>query len=145
MLWEESWKPIFPKCKGMKSKPAAKGYRDVPAFSTGRCSAAFSGFSLSLCWDRVGDLGSVLVPIIPLMGSLNFTLYDCHYIDLNRKYILAVNNAVPASEIKSHIILSEHYECVLLFLTAAIRDWNGGAQVGKAGMENKWKKKITLS
>lgn len=26
------------------------------------------------------------------------------------------------------------------FLTAATRDWNGGAQLGMAGMENKWKK-----
>lgn len=113
MCWEESWKPIFPKSKGMKSKPAAQGCRGVPTYNAGRCSAAFSGFSLSLSWDRVGDLGSVFIPIIPLMGSLNFTLYDCHYIDLNGKYTLPANNAVPASEIKSHIILSEHYECVL--------------------------------
>lgn len=50
------------------------------------------------------------------MGSLIFTLCDYHYIDLNGKYILPANNAVPASEIKSHISLSECYECVLLSL-----------------------------
>lgn len=79
------------------------------------------------------------------MGSLTFTLYDSHYIDLKGKYTLPAKSPVPASEIKSHIILSEYYECVLLSLLQPTGiDWNGGAQVGKAGMENKWKK-ITLS
>lgn len=129
----------------MKSKPAARGYRDVPIYSTGRCSAAFAGFCLSLSWGRVGDLCSLLVG--SHHSSHGLTNFYTLWLSLYRfKWKIYTTCQQPSA---CQWNKKPHYPFRVLwmrtaFLTAANRDWNGGAQVGKAGMENKWKK-ITLS
>lgn len=79
----------------------------------------------------------------PSFLSLTFTLYGCHYIDLNGKYLLPASNTVPGSEIKGHIIFSEYYGCVLISLCSQQglewrctgRQGRDGKQVGKNHFE----------
>lgn len=138
MCWEERQKPIFPKSKGMKSKPAAQGYRDVPIYGTGRCSAAFGGFCLSLSWGRFGDLCSVLVGSHHSSHGLTnfYALWLSLYRFKRKIYTTCQEPSACQWNKKPHYPFRILWMCTA-FLTAANRDWLEWRCTGRQGRDGK--------